>query len=129
MKNRDLKFCVYTLKRLHGQLATVNKRTVGSVDYDTGKQTITDKATSIRRVVLLPVNFYTLREYALLANKFGASIQVGDRQVVIDYVDYPSGVDVDDYLTINSKKYRIIEILDLDAAYQLLLRNTQGEVS
>ena len=129
MNNRDLTYCVYTLKRLYGQPATINKRTIGAIDYETGKQTIIETEIKVNRAILLPVSFYTLQSYALLANKFGADIQVGDRQVVIDYKDINVSIDVDDQLSINNKLYTVVEILDLDVAYQLLLRNTQGENS
>jgi hypothetical protein len=127
-KNRDLKYNIYSLKRLHGQLATVHKRTVGDVDYTSGEQTVTDDEFKVKRAIMLPVNYSIYQNYTAMANRYGADIQIGDRQVLIDRDDLSNDVVIGDYLTIAGKRYEIVDMFDLDnVAYNMLLRNTQNE--
>ena len=127
-KNRDLKYNIYSLKRLHGQPAIVHKRTVGDVDYTSGEQVVTDDEFKVKRVIMLPVNYSIYQNYTAMANRYGAEIQIGDRQILIDRDDLCNDVVAGDYLTIAGKRYEIIEMFDLDnVAYNMLLRNTQNE--
>ena len=128
-KNRDLKHVIYSLKRLYGQPAVVHSRIVADVDYKTGEQTVTSQEMAITRAVLLPNNISIQRNFAMfLANfKFGADIKIGDREVLIDSKDVPNPIEVGDYFVIQTKRYEIVNMQDLDGAgYHLLIRNAQN---
>lgn len=127
-KNSDLKFSIYSLKRLYGQPAVLDKRTVGDVDYETGEQEVSSKNVSIARVVLLPTTFSMQRNYTGMSFKFGGEIKVGDREIIIDRADLPVDISEGDHIVISEKRYKIITILELDdEAYHIAIRNTQDE--
>jgi hypothetical protein len=127
MVNRDLKYLVYTLKRQFGRSVEIYDRSFVDIDYTTGEQVTSTVASIIKRAIILPIHYRLQQKFMLFAQqfKFGGDFQIGDREIVVDKRDIPSGFEFTDstYIVYDSKRFDIIDWYEYEGVlYQLLVR-------
>lgn len=132
-KIRILEIILYRLKLLYPTLVDFYKVVLGDFDLTTGKKTITRTRTRIQRGLVLPQKVRQQVEHTNVFPAVGGLYQLGDRELVLDTKDLPSGTKLtkEDYFIIDGDRYDVVHFWTLEqgCGYYVLVRKTQGAVS
>lgn len=130
---RDL---LYTLKKNYGVQATVAFLLSDTTDTKTGQRNVQRKLHNIRKAAVLPVEvarqvFYDLT--FLKANNaftYGGEVEIGSVFVLLDGRDLCQPLTLKENIFINSKRYIIHRLSDLqhNLGYAVLLKTVEGEL-
>lgn len=126
---RLIKDTLYALKQDFGIAATVYRLEQDSVNYATGAKTPTSTPYRVKRLVLLPLETRILQDFNLVQSnfKYGGGFEIGDRECLIDKRDLPILVNEDDYIVFDSRRYNILQIVDVQHCYYLHIRTSKEQ--
>jgi len=125
---REAKKILYKLKHSYGTAIIFFKNTGETKNYDTGDFTYTTESEIVKRGILLPLDFSSKFSYDLTflaANKnfqYGANYDTGMRYLIIDQRDITFDIGLQEYCTIDGKRYDVISFEDYAPSVAQIVR-------
>jgi len=122
-----LKETIYQLKMEYPEEIEYHQRKVGSTDFSTGRKVKYTVDFIINKAIVLPDRIF--REVAA-SNlfKYSSTTDINDRRVIIDANDLEVVPEIEDYITLQGKKYSIKEVMTLEnVAYLCILKGVEHE--
>ena len=127
MSKVSVKHTIYTMKYQYpGTTLYFYQQTVGTMNRETGQQTVTRTVYEILHAIVLPRELYnnlTVRDI-VIQTKF----EVNDIELMIDMDDVDFDITQIDYVVFDGKRYNIHRMFDIEKqALYLHLRETQNQ--